>query len=129
MRCLRQAAPRLRVAQLIAKNTRCCLVVVEKSDLVQKKHDSRNNPMIIAQIESQIRYVTNVNGETTDVLVPVELWQQLISFINSDNVSGLAWIDEQEPKAQILAHLQESVRQAAVGQTFPVSQLWDDIEA
>ncbi len=59
--------------------------------------------MIIAQIESQIRYVTNVDRETTDVLVPIELWQQLISSINSDNASGLAWIDEQEPKAQILA--------------------------
>jgi hypothetical protein len=100
-----------------------------ESDLVQKKHDRRINQMIIAQIESQIRYVTNVNGETTDVLVPLELWQQLISSINSDNVSGLAWIDEQEPKAQILADFQESVRQAAVGQTFPVSELWDDIKA
>ncbi|MBD2603330.1 hypothetical protein H6G81_02000 [Scytonema hofmannii FACHB-248] len=85
--------------------------------------------MIIAQIESQIRYVTNVDGQTTDVLVPVELWQQLISSINSDNLSGLAWIDEQEPKAQILAELQESMQQAAAGQTFPVSELWDDIEA
>ncbi|MDF5711568.1 MAG: hypothetical protein PUP90_28795 [Nostoc sp. S4] len=75
----------------------------------------------MAQIESQIRYVTNADGETTDVLVPVE-WQQLISFINSDNVSGLAWIDEQEPKAQILADLQEFMRQAA-GQTLPVSEL------
>ena len=81
--------------------------------------------MIIAQIENQIRYVINLKGETTDVLVPVELWQQLISCINSDNASGLAWIDEQEPKAQILADLQESVRQGAVGQTFPVSELWD----
>ncbi|WP_375469816.1 hypothetical protein [uncultured Nostoc sp.] len=81
--------------------------------------------MIIAQIESQIRYVTNVDGEATDVLIPIELWQQLMSSINSDNVSGLAWIDEQEPKAKILAELQESVRQAAVGQTFPVSELWD----
>ncbi len=81
--------------------------------------------MIIAQIESQIRYVTNIEGQTTDVLVPIELWQQLMSSINSDNVSGLAWIDEQEPKAQILADLQESVRQAALGQTFPVSELWD----
>lgn len=71
MRCLRQAAPRLRVAQPIAKNTRCCLVVGEKSDLLQKKHNRRNNPMIIAQIKSQIRYITNVDGETTDVLVPV----------------------------------------------------------
>lgn len=81
--------------------------------------------MIIAQIENQIRYVTNVKGETTDVLVPLELWEQLMSSINSDNVSGLAIIDEQEPKAQILADLQESVRQAAAGQTFPVSELWD----
>ncbi|AVH67660.1 hypothetical protein [Nostoc sp. 'Peltigera membranacea cyanobiont' N6] len=72
-------------------------MVVEKSDLVQKIITGELNIMIIAQIESQIRYVTNVNGETTDVLVPVELWQQLISSINSDNVSGLAWIDEQEP--------------------------------
>ncbi|MCC5626383.1 hypothetical protein, partial [Nostoc sp. CHAB 5715] len=79
--------------------------------------------------KSRLRYVTNVDGETTDVLVPVELWQKLISSINSDNASGLAWIDEQEPKAQILADLQESVRQAAAGQTFPVSELWDDIEA
>ncbi|WP_375498459.1 hypothetical protein [uncultured Nostoc sp.] len=83
----------------------------------------------MAQIKSQIRYVTNVDGETTDVLVPIELWQQLISSINSNNTSGLAWIDEQEPKAQTLADLQESVRQAAAGQTFPVSELWDDIEA
>jgi len=79
--------------------------------------------MIIAQIESQIRYVTNVDGETTDVLVPIELWQQLISSINSDNASGLAWIDEQEPKEQILADLQESIRFGATGQTFSVSQL------
>lgn len=37
------------------------------------KHDMRNNPMIMAQIENQIRYVTNANGQTTDVLVPIEL--------------------------------------------------------
>lgn len=85
--------------------------------------------MIIEQIKSQIRYITNVDGELIDVIVPIELWQQLISSINSDTASGLAWIDEQEPKAQILADLQESVRQAAVGQTFPVSELWDDIQA
>lgn len=82
--------------------------------------------MAIAEIEHLIRYVTNANGETTDVLVPVELWQQLMNTINSDPVSGLAWIDEQEPKAQILADLQESMQLATAGQTFPVSQLWED---
>jgi hypothetical protein len=89
VRCLRQAAPRLRVAQAIAKNTRCCLVVVEKSNLVQKCIKGEITIMIMAQIKSQMRYVTNVNGETTDVLFPIELWQQLISSINSDNASGL----------------------------------------
>ncbi|MHC5726542.1 MAG: hypothetical protein ACYTXY_20890 [Nostoc sp.] len=49
MRCLRQAAPRLRVAQLIAKNTRCCLVVVEKSDLV---HICTISLMIASSISS-----------------------------------------------------------------------------
>jgi hypothetical protein len=81
--------------------------------------------MAIAQIENLIRYVTNADGKTTDVIVPVELWQQLISSVDID--SGLAWIDEQEPKAQILADLQESIQHAATGQTFPVSQLWDNI--
>jgi hypothetical protein len=85
--------------------------------------------MSIAQIESQIRYVTNLEGKTTEVIVPIELWQQLISAINSDSSSGLAWIDEQEPKAQILADLQESVRLGRAGETFPISQLWDEIKA
>jgi inorganic pyrophosphatase len=101
--------------------------VLLKKAIGRKKVYRRNKPMIIPQ--NQIRYVTNVDGETTDVLVPLELWQQLISSINSDNVSGLAWIDEHEPKAEILADLQESLRQATVGQTFPVSELWDDIKA
>jgi hypothetical protein len=50
-----------------------------------------------------------------------------MSCINSDNVTGLAWIDEKEPKAQILADLQESVPQVTAGQTLSVSELWDDI--
>jgi hypothetical protein len=60
-------------------------VVVEKSNF---------KPMIIAQIESQISYVTNVDGETTDVIIPVELWQQLVSSLSADNVNDLACIDE-----------------------------------
>jgi len=94
---------------------------------VSKNINRINKLMINTHIENQVRYVTNVDGKTTDVLVPLELWQQLINSINSDHVSGLAWIDEQEPKAQILADLQESIAQVAAGQTFPVSELWDDI--
>ena len=56
-------------------------------------------------IENLIRYVTNTEGKTTDVLVPIELWQQIINSLNPDNPGGLAAIDEQEPKTQILADL------------------------
>jgi hypothetical protein len=38
--------------------------------------------MPIAQIENLIRYVTNSEVKATDVLVPLELWKQLIhSFL------------------------------------------------
>ncbi len=76
---------------------------------------------------SQVRYVTNADGEPTDVLVPLALWEQMIGILR-DPASGLAWVDEREPTAQILLDLKESFRQAATGQTFPVSQLWDDTE-
>lgn len=83
--------------------------------------------MVNSSLENRVRYVTNAAGETTDVLVPLDLWQQLINALQ-DPASGLAWVDEHEPNAQILADLQASLKQAAAGQTFPVSQLWDDIE-
>lgn len=83
--------------------------------------------MVDVSLETRVRYVTNAAGETTDVLVPLDLWQQLINTLQ-DPTSGLAWVDEHEPNAQILADLQASLKQAAPGQTFPVSQLWDGIE-
>jgi hypothetical protein len=83
--------------------------------------------MVNSSLENRVRYVTNAAGETTDVLVPLDLWQQLINALQ-DPASGLAWVDEHEPNAQILADLQASLKQAVAGQTFPVSQLWDDIE-
>ncbi|WP_008313112.1 hypothetical protein [Leptolyngbya sp. PCC 6406] len=83
--------------------------------------------MVNSSLDTQVRYVTNAAGKTTDVLVPLELWQQLIHALQ-DPDSGLAWIDEHEPNAKILADLQTSLQQAAAGQTFPVAQLWDDLD-
>jgi len=83
--------------------------------------------MVNSSFENQVRYVTNAAGEATDVLVPLALWEQVITALK-DPASGLAWIDELEPKAQILADLQESLRHATPEQTYPVSQLWDGIE-
>jgi hypothetical protein len=73
-----------------------------------------------------IRYITNSEGKTTDVIIPVEIWKKMI--ISLDTKSGLAWIDEQESKEEILADLKESIQDAKAGKTFPIDELWDDIE-
>ncbi|MDJ0707130.1 MAG: hypothetical protein QNJ46_27965 [Leptolyngbyaceae cyanobacterium MO_188.B28] len=76
--------------------------------------------MSITQIESSIRYVTNADGEKTDVLVPVELWDKLLEILRMN--SGLDPIDEQEPNLKILADLQTAVQQAQAGNTYPVEE-------
>jgi hypothetical protein len=83
--------------------------------------------MTIGQIELLVKYVTNTAGEKTDVLIPFAVLEELMASLQSA-LPGCDWVDENEPKSQILADLQESIRQATAGQTFPVSELWDDIE-
>ena len=77
-------------------------------------------------IEASICYLTNTAGEKTDVLVPVKVWNQLLEMLEIE--SGLSSIDEQEPISQILSDLQIAVQQAKSGQTFPVSELWNDVD-
>ncbi|AFZ15695.1 hypothetical protein Cri9333_4939 (plasmid) [Crinalium epipsammum PCC 9333] len=84
--------------------------------------------MKLSQIQNQIKYVTNAAGEKTEVLIPVEIWETLIELLQPIE-SGLDPIDSNEPKAQILADLQESIRQGRTGQTYPVSALWDDMDS
>ena len=36
--------------------------------------------------DNRIRYVTNTEGKTIDVIVPVELWQQILNSINPDSI-------------------------------------------
>lgn len=80
-----------------------------------------------AQIEDSVRYLTNEKGERTEVIVPVELWNQLLSAISSP--TGLDSADEEEPNSQILADLKTALQEVKEGKTFPVSQLWEDIDA
>lgn len=77
-------------------------------------------------IKSNVRYLTNEAGEKTDVLVPVEVWEKILKAFESD--SGLDPIDEQEPIGQILDDLKTAVQEVKLGQTKPVSELWDNIE-
>ena len=51
-----------------------------------------------ALTDNRIRYVTNTEGKTIDVMIPVELWQKIINFINIDSV-----ISQQEDNLQAFA--------------------------
>ncbi|MEO1133644.1 MAG: hypothetical protein AAFX40_13170 [Cyanobacteria bacterium J06639_1] len=81
-----------------------------------------------ASLHRHIRYLTNSGGEPTDVLVPIDIWEQLISTLREQE-SGLAWIDEREPTSQLLEDLRSSLKEAVSQQTAPIAQLWQDIEA
>ena len=79
-----------------------------------------------AQIEDSVRYLTNDKGERTEVVVPVELWNQLLNLIQSP--AGLNPIDEAEPNSQILADLKIALQEVKAGKTSPISELWEDID-
>ena len=79
-----------------------------------------------APIEDSVRYLTNDKGERTEVVVPVELWNQLLNLIQSP--AGLNPIDEAEPNSQILADLKIALQEVKAGKTSPISELWEDID-
>ncbi len=86
--------------------------------------------MNISQIEN-IKYITNDRGDKIEAVIPIELWYELLGKIPPADLperhldeSGLDPIDEYEPKSQILADLQASIRAIKAGDVYPVSQLW-----
>jgi hypothetical protein len=82
--------------------------------------------MTVEQLRSLVKYVTNAQGQKTEVLVPVELWESLLnSFqaLDSDSEFDL----DLDSKEQILLDLKESLRQAQAGQTFSLTHLWDSV--
>ncbi|MBD1821474.1 hypothetical protein H6F51_02955 [Cyanobacteria bacterium FACHB-DQ100] len=83
--------------------------------------------MPIPEVQASVKYVTNAAGEKTDVLIPVELWKELIKLLQLEE-SGLDAIDENDASGQILADLQEAILQGRAGETFPISKLWDGID-
>jgi hypothetical protein len=56
---------------------------------IKYNYDKRMIIMAIATpnalTDNRIRYITNIEGKTIDVIVPVELWQQIINSINIDS--------------------------------------------
>lgn len=88
--------------------------------------------MNISQIEN-IKYITNDRGDKIEAVIPIDLWYELLGKVSTAELlardaSGLDPIDENEPKSQILADLQESIRAVKAGDVYPVSQLWNDLD-
>jgi hypothetical protein len=84
--------------------------------------------MNISELQTLVKYISNAQGEKTEVIIPIEIWNSLLQKITPiepySTLSGLSPVDENEPKTQILADLQESIRAARAGETYPISQLW-----
>jgi len=83
--------------------------------------------MTMAEVRELVQYVTNAHGETTGVLVPLNVWEDLLQSLQAF-ADELGQIDEAESNEQILADLKDSIRHLKAGQTFPVSELWDGID-
>jgi hypothetical protein len=83
--------------------------------------------MTNAEVHKLVQYVTNAQGETTGVLVPLNVWEDLLKLLQAFT-DELGRIDEAEPTEQILADLKDSLRQVKAGQTFPISELWEGID-
>jgi hypothetical protein len=88
--------------------------------------------MNISQIDN-IKYITNDRGDKIEAVVPIDLWYELLekmplNELAKQSESGLDPIDEYEPKSQILADLQASIRSAKAGDVYPVAQLWNDLD-
>jgi hypothetical protein len=83
--------------------------------------------MAIADVRELVQYVTNAQGKTTGVLVPLEVWEELLKSWQT-LADELGQVDEAEPNEQILADLKDSLGKVKAGQTFPISELWDGID-
>lgn len=82
--------------------------------------------MTISELKNLVRYITTAVGEPIEVVIPIAIWTQMLQSLELLE-SGLHPEDENEPKEKILADLQEAIRATKRGETFPVSELWDQV--
>jgi hypothetical protein len=73
--------------------------------------------MNINKINQKIRYLTNESGEKTDVLVPLEIWQNILNFLPKNEI--------EDSKELILNDLKQALLDGKEGKTFPIEELWE----
>lgn len=77
--------------------------------------------MNIQQIKDHIRYITNKKGEKTDVLIPLDLWETIIVQLSETE-------EIEDSREEILNDLKQSFLDGKTGKTFPLEELWPEIE-
>lgn len=77
--------------------------------------------MNLNQLNQKIRYVTNEKGKTTDVLIPLETWENILNFLPLET-------EKEDNKQAILEDLKQSLLDGKEGKTFPLEELWQGID-
>ena len=80
------------------------------------------NPMNLDSFKNKIRYITNEQGIKTDVLIPLVIWDNILEALN------LETSQDTDSKTELIADLKQSLLDAQEGKTFPLEELWQDIE-
>jgi hypothetical protein len=75
--------------------------------------------MTTTEAQALVKYVTNADGQTTDVLVPLSVWEALLE----DN----SW--EDPAPETIAASLHRSLDDIKAGRTKPLAALWASLDA
>jgi len=77
--------------------------------------------MKLEHIKQQLRYLTNQEGKTTDVLIPLETWETILQALNTES-------EPIDSKTELIADLKQSLMDAKQGKTYPLEELWEGIE-
>ena len=74
--------------------------------------------MTTTEAQALVRYVTNADGQTTDVLVPLSVWEALLE----NNT-----LEDPDPET-IAASLHRGLEDINAGRTKPLAELWANLD-
>lgn len=75
----------------------------------------------LEHIKQQVRYLTNEQGKTTDVLIPLESWETILQALNAAS-------DPLDSKNELIADFKQSLIEAKQGNTYPLEELWEGVD-
>jgi PHD/YefM family antitoxin component YafN of YafNO toxin-antitoxin module len=75
--------------------------------------------MKTTEVQALVKYVTNADGQTTDVLVPLSVWEALLE----NNT-----LEDPSPE-EIADSLHRSLDDVKAGRTKPLAELWASLDA